>query len=224
MKNHIVIVAGGSGTRFGGPIPKQFMLLSDRPVLMHTISAFANLADDIVVVLPEAHRSTWATLCQKHAFDVPHRVVAGGESRFHSVKNALDSMADTEADELVAIHDGVRPLVSRRLIEATLQAAAVHGGAIPVVPVTDSIRQLDAHGGNHPVVRSTLRAVQTPQCFHLAALRQAYALPFDETITDDAMTYERLGKSVVLVDGDPTNIKITDPADLAIAEMLMNHG
>ena len=224
MKNHVVIVAGGSGTRFGGPTPKQFMLLGDRPVLMHTIAAFADMADDIIVVLPEAHRPTWATLCQKHTFDVPHRVVTGGESRFHSVKNALDSLADTEADALVAIHDGVRPLVSQRLIAATLQAAAVHGGAIPVVPVADSIRQLDTEGTNHPVVRSTLRAVQTPQCFHLAALKQAYALPFDETITDDAMTYERLGKSVALVEGEPTNIKITGPADLAIAEMLMNHG
>lgn len=224
MKTHVIIVAGGSGTRFGGLIPKQFLPLAGLPVLMRTIDAFAALGGEIIVALPQAHQATWQQLCRQHGYHVPHHVVAGGDTRFHSVKHALDSITAMEPGDLVAVHDGVRPMVSRDLITRVLEAARQGGGAIPVVLVTDSIRQLDGSGGNHPVVRSSLRAVQTPQCFHLDALKQAYSLPASDTVTDDAMQYERLGRSVTLVDGDPRNIKITGPADLAIAEMLINHG
>ncbi|MBR4219283.1 MAG: 2-C-methyl-D-erythritol 4-phosphate cytidylyltransferase [Bacteroidales bacterium] len=224
MKTYVIIVAGGSGTRFGGPIPKQFLPLAGRPVLMHTIDAFTGFADEIIVVLPQAHHATWQQLCQQHDYSVPHRVVTGGDTRFHSVKNALDTITEAHPDALVAVHDGVRPLVSRELIGRVMHAAAQGGGAIPVVPVTDSIRHLDANGGSHPVVRSALRAVQTPQCFHLNALMQAYQFPTTNDVTDDAMQFELLGHSVALVDGDARNIKITGPADLAIAEMLMNNG
>ena len=221
MKNHVIIVAGGSGTRFGSAVPKQFLALDRRPVLMHTLDAFAEVATDITLVIPEAHFDTWRQLCEQYA-DVPqHHVVAGGPTRFQSVKNGLDAIVDTSPDAMVAIHDGVRPLVSKALIERTLQAAVRAGGAIPVVPVTDSIRQMAADGSHAPVLRSSLRAVQTPQCFRLADLRRAYLLPFDPAITDDAMAYERLGKAVELVDGESRNIKITGPNDLAIAQLLL---
>ena len=218
-----IIVAGGQGVRFGGPLPKQFLPLAGRPVLMHTIDAFSHIAREILVVLPEANFDTWRQLRLQHGFTTPHRIVEGGGTRFQSVKNALDTL-DSDSGTLVAVHDGVRPLVDDALISRTVTAAMTHGAAVPVVPVTDSIRQMDDDGHAHPLVRSTLRAVQTPQCFRLDALKHAYALPEDDTITDDAMTYERLGKVVALVDGDPRNIKITRSADLAIAEMLMHHG
>ncbi len=223
MKNHVIIVAGGSGTRFGSTMPKQFLTLGQRPVLLHTLYAFADVAADITLVIPEAHFDTWRHLCQQYAPVPRHNVVAGGPTRFQSVKNGLDAIADTDPDAVVAIHDGVRPLVSKALIERTLQAAERVGGAIPVVPVTDSIRQMSASGSHVPVLRSSLRAVQTPQCFRLADLRRAYLLPFDPAITDDAMAYERLGRAVELVEGDSRNIKITGPNDLAIAQLLMNH-
>ncbi len=228
MKDFIIIVAGGSGTRFGSATPKQFLPLNGRPVLMHTIERFDRACSDrphfIRVVLPEDHIATWEALCKQHDFTVPHRVVMGGATRFHSVKNALSYCDYPHPDALILIHDGVRPLVSDHLILLARGTAARYGSAVPVVPVTDSVRQLDADGGSHIVDRSTLRAVQTPQCFNLEKLQKAYAQPYNPLFTDDASVYESMyHEPVALFDGDPKNIKITHPADLAVAEMLMQN-
>ncbi len=218
---HAIIVAGGSGTRFGSAVPKQFLLLAGKPVLMHTIERFAGMPGvRVVVVLPAAQRQLWRQLCSEHSFAAEHTVVDGGDSRWASVKNALDSI-EPQPGDLVAVHDGVRPLVSRQLVERCLQAAARQGSAIPATAVTDSVRQLDAAGGSHALDRATLRAVQTPQVFDAALLKQAYGMPFSPLYTDDASVWETAGHQVTLVEGDPANMKITRPADLAVAQLLM---
>lgn len=227
-KCYSVIVAGGSGMRFGSALPKQFVQLAGRPVLMHTLERFADyyashadVEGEIIIVLPQAHMATWHELCVKHSFAVKHRVVAGGDTRFQSVLNALNSLPADDADAVVAIHDGVRPLVTKVLIEQAFTVAQSTGSAIPVTPVIDSIRKVDADGSSQAMNRSELRAVQTPQTFRLAELRQAYAVPFDESFTDDASVYEHMGHKVTLIDGCRQNIKITNSGDIAIAEILL---
>ena len=164
----------------------------------------------------------WRALCERHGFVVPHRVVPGGETRWHSVKNALDSIGDIADVDVIAVHDGVRPLATANLINRVLDAARRDGAAIPVVPLNDSVRQLDGDGGSHALDRSSLRAVQTPQAFDARLLIEAYRQPFDPTFTDDASVVERYGHQVTLVEGDPQNLKITRPMDLALAEYLLN--
>ena len=223
MENIAIIVAGGSGSRFGGPVPKQFLPLHGEPVLMRTLERFADAVDArLIVVLPQEHIATWQALCQQHRFAVAHDVVAGGASRRESVLNGLRAIETASAEAVVAIHDGVRPLVSTRLITEAYDVARRMGAVVPVVPVTDSMRCLDDQGGSRPVDRSTLRAVQTPQVFTLGILRQAYAMPDDGQATDDAMVVERLGRTVTLIAGDPDNIKITTTKDLHLAHLLMN--
>lgn len=231
MKNYTIIVAGGSGTRFGGVVPKQFVLLAGLPVLMHTIECFnrynvehEECCGEIIVVLPEAHFATWRSLCVEHSFVVPHRLVAGGATRFHSVLNGLNVIECTCPDAVVAIHDGVRPLVPQRVIDEAFTTARRRGTAIPVTPVTDSVRMVDVTGYSHALMRSALRAVQTPQAFQLALLRDAYAQPYDAMFTDDASVVEHCGCEVCLIDGDVRNIKITNAGDIQFAEMLMNNG
>ena len=224
MKTIAIIVAGGSGTRFGAEVPKQFLELGGRPILMRTIDAFweqGNGSLEIIVTLPADQMGLWHELRERYAFAVPHRVVPGGETRWHSVKNALDSIGDTDGVDVIAVHDGVRPLASVDLINRVLDAARRDGAAIPVVMLNDSVRQVDGDD-SHALDRSSLRAVQTPQAFAARLLVDAYGQPFEPTFTDDASVVERAGHRVTLVEGDPRNLKITRPMDLALAEYLLN--
>lgn len=219
-KHTILIVAGGRGTRMGGPQPKQFLELAGRPVLMHTLEAFDrwDASARLIVVLPEDQIDTWKRLCEAHVFGRTHHVVAGGETRFHSVRNGLGAVA---SDGLIAVHDGVRPLVAPSVIAACFAAAADGGAAVPVVPVVESVREVDADGGSRPVDRTRLRVVQTPQVFRADVLRAAYCLPYDPRFTDDASVVEASGVAVRLVPGNRENIKLTTPMDLLLAEQLM---
>ena len=225
MKTVAIIVAGGSGTRFGAQLPKQFLELGGMPILMRTIQAFGEDWDgyiDVIVTLPEGQMGLWHDLCDRYGFAVPHRVVPGGETRWHSVKNALDSIGDIADVDMIAVHDGVRPLASPALIHRILEAARRDGAAIPVVMLNDSVRQVTGES-SHALDRSSLRAVQTPQAFDARLLLEAYAQPFAPTFTDDASVVERLGHSVTLVEGEAANLKITRPMDLALAEYLLSH-
>ena len=226
MKTIAIIVAGGSGTRFGAQMPKQFIDLSGKPILMRTIEAFEEALGrgkhEIIVTLPADQMSLWHDLCERHAFAVLHRVVAGGQTRWHSVKNALDSISNAADVDVIAVHDGVRPLASVELIGRIFEAARRDGAAIPVVMLNDSVRQVDGDD-SRALDRSSLRAVQTPQAFTAGLLLEAYSQPYEATFTDDASVVERAGHRVTLVEGDPRNLKITRPMDLALAEYLLNH-
>lgn len=220
MKKYAIIVAGGSGARFGSTLPKQFVPLGGVPVLMRTIKAFADYDHDIdiVVALPAEHMSLWGDLCASRKFDVPHQVVEGGANRFESVRNALFTITDTKC--LVAVHDGARPLVSRPVIATSFDTAERCGTAVPTVPVTDSIRQLDRNG-SHNVSRDSLVAVQTPQTFRIEILKDAYTAAYSPLFTDDASVVEFRGTPVTLYPGDVNNIKITHPIDIKTAEWIL---
>ena len=224
MKTVAIIVAGGSGTRFGAELPKQFLELGGKPILMRSIEAFANSGNcpvDVIVTLPSDQMDLWQRLCDRYGFGVPHRVVPGGKTRWHSVKHALDSMGDVNEVDIIAVHDGVRPMVTADAICRTIAAARRDGAAIPVVALNDSVRQVVGEA-SHALDRSTLRAVQTPQAFDARLLLDAYSLPYQPTFTDDASVVEQLGHPITLVEGDPHNLKITRPMDLALAEYLLN--
>ena len=225
MKTIAIIVAGGSGTRFGAEVPKQFLVLGGKPILMRTIAAFeealSGVDHELVVTLPADQFGLWHELCDQYALAVHHRVVAGGKTRWHSVKNALDSIDDSACTDVIAVHDGVRPLASIDLIERVLDAARRNGAAIPVVMLNDSVRQVVGET-SRALDRASLRAVQTPQAFGARVLLDAYSQPFEPTFTDDASVVERNGHKVTLVEGDPKNLKITRPMDLTLAEYLLN--
>lgn len=216
-RRYVVIVAGGSGLRMGGPVPKQFMLLGGMPVLMRTVEAFARTCG-VILVLPASHIEYWRNLCAEYRFDVPHQIAEGGGERFHSVANGLAYVPD---DALVAVHDGVRPLVSQKVIDEAFDTAARFGTAIPVLPAVDSLRYVDGDT-NRAVARSSYRMVQTPQVFSSTLLREAYRQPFDKIFTDDASVVEAMGRKVALCNGERRNIKITTPEDLVIAEALLS--
>ncbi|MBQ3958889.1 MAG: 2-C-methyl-D-erythritol 4-phosphate cytidylyltransferase [Muribaculaceae bacterium] len=224
MKRYAIIVAGGSGTRFGAAMPKQFLPLLGTPILMHTVSRFAqpDLCDHIVVVLPDADIQRWHDLCREHGFTASHHVVAGGDTRFQSVKNGLNALEIAPGD-VVAVHDGVRPLIRPADIEAAFTAAAQHGSAIPmaVFPHSDSLRQQLPDGTTRPIDRQSLRVVLTPQVFNATLLREAYARPFDPRFTDDATVFEAAGHTIHPIEGDLENIKITRPDDLVRAERIL---
>ncbi len=213
----VIIVAGGSGSRMGGETPKQFLLLGGKPILMHTVGRFAEALPEskLVVVLPQAHIAHWTALCEEHGFTTPHTVVPGGTTRFESVKNGLNAAADCDC---IGVHDGVRPLVGKDLILSVLEASQEFGAAIPAVPLSDSLREITP-GGSRPVDRDRFVAVQTPQFFRAPLLIRAYDRP-DMGFTDDASVVEACGVAVALVPGEAANIKITTPADLAVAERL----
>lgn len=219
MHRSTIIVAGGSGKRLGGPVPKQFQTVKGRPLLMWTIEAFHRFdpSMQLIVVLPQTHFDIWKALCMGHRFFIEHEVVAGGEQRWHSVKAGLEKV---EGDGLVAVHDGVRPLVSTELIARCFDAADKHAAAIPVVPVVPSIRETTAEG-SRALDRSKLLAVQTPQCFHTDLLRKAFEQPYDPTFTDEATLVERLGMRVALVEGEENNIKVTAAMDMRLIEALL---
>lgn len=215
-----VIVAGGQGLRMGGDVPKQFREWRGRPVLMHTLEAFAQCDSSIqiVLVLPQEQHGYWRELVESNRFDVEHLVVSGGEQRYHSVAQGL---AEVPSDALVAIHDGVRPLVSSELIRRCFEEAEKHGSAVPVTTMVDSLRSYDvATHESHAVDRSRFRAVQTPQTFLASRIKPLYKNEWQPEWTDDATVYEQHGFSVNLVDGARENIKLTTPEDLAYADFL----
>ena len=220
MIKYVIIVAGGSGKRMGGNIPKQFLLLRDKPVLMHSIEKFYQYDQEIqcIVVLPEQHAGDWDQLCRKYTFTIPHQIVKGGETRFHSVQNGL---VLCKGSSLIAIHDAVRPLVSLITIDLCFMAAEEFGSAIPVIQVTDSLRKTEG-GKTFPVNRDHYKVVQTPQIFSGEKIIQAYSQPYMKKFTDDASVFEASGHSIHLVDGDKRNIKITTREDLHLAEFFFN--
>lgn len=227
MKKYAIIVAGGSGTRFGAAMPKQFLPLAGLPVLMHTVRKFARCGAQVVLVLPRAQQELWRELCAEHGFEVECEVVSGGGSRFESVKNGLRAVASLAGDHtagcMVAVHDGVRPLVSPQVIERAYTDAAIYGSAVPVVAVTDSIRHIEPDGSSRAMRRDELVAVQTPQTFALDALLAAYNVELSPLFTDDASVMEAAGHSIHLIEGNHDNIKITHPGDLAIAENILKN-
>lgn len=217
-----IIVAAGSGSRFGANLPKQYCLLENRPVLMHTIENMRKACpgSNIVLVISKSHEKLWDNLCDEYGFDSPP-VVYGGETRWQSVKNAIDAIADSGV-EIITVHDGARPFVDERLVENVLAGVACCSGAIPVIPVNDSLRMILADGESTPVDRSEYRAVQTPQAFRADRLIEAYKLPYRESFTDDASVMKAAGyDDIRLVDGNPRNIKITLPDDVDIASVYM---
>ena len=221
MTNYALIVAGGSGSRMNATVPKQFLLLNEKPVLMHTIELFHEYdnAMEIIVVLPEAQFPLWKNLCREYKFSIRHQLVAGGSVRFESVKNGLSRIQD---DGVVAIHDGVRPLVSLETIGRCFEIARLKGNAIPVMPVIESLRMIDGENSK-AVDRSSFVTIQTPQVFNVSEIKAAYNQLFSEAFTDDASVLEAAGSAINLVEGNIENIKITHPTDLIFAGMLIKN-
>ena len=219
-KRGVIIVAGGSGRRMGGALPKQFMMLDNEPILARSINRMheALPAAEIVVVLPEEHVELWKNIAAR--FDVArHKIALGGKERFHSVKNGLEALSDEVC--IVGIHDAVRPLASKKLVIKLFLEAENNVAAIPVVAPIDSYRIIEGNE-SRIIDRSALRMVQTPQVFQAEALRKAYEQPFSTTFTDDASVMEAAGHKVTLVEGERENIKITTPSDMLIAEAIIN--
>jgi len=218
---YVIITAGGAGVRMNSPLPKQFMLLHGKPVLFYSINSFLKYSPDIrvILVLPENQINTWKSLCEKHHFYPALELVAGGPARFHSVKNGLKKVPD---DAIVAIHDGVRPLVSLKTIQQTFHIASKFGNAIPAITVNESVRQLD--GAFSKILnRDNLRLIQTPQCFKASKIKQAYNTGYDPSFTDDASVLEKTGERIYIIEGNRENIKITEPEDLVVASALIDH-
>lgn len=220
MREYVIIVAGGKGSRMGGELPKQFLPVAGIPVLMRTLTAFYtyNRQIHIIVALPPAQQDYWRGLCEKSECRIPHVVVDGGETRFHSVRNALQRV---DAPALVAVHDGVRPFVSQEVIARCYEAAAKYAAAVPVIEPVETLRHVEV-GGSKTVDRASYRLVQTPQVFDAALLKKAYEQDYTPFFTDDASVVEALNVSVCLVEGNRENIKITTPSDLRIAASLCN--
>jgi 2-C-methyl-D-erythritol 4-phosphate cytidylyltransferase len=219
-KEYALIVAGGKGTRIKTKLPKQFLELKGKPILLHTIEAFYRYSEkiEIVLVLPEDDFKIWESICKKFNFNKPIALQKGGETRFQSVKNGLSKIT---GPGLVAIHDGVRPLVSEDIIGASFHLAAVHQSAVAAVRLKDSIRMTD-QDNTKAVDRSRFRLIQTPQTFDIALIKQAYEMKEDASLTDDASVAERSGHVISLFEGSYENIKITTPEDLIVAEALLN--
>ncbi|MDR2147223.1 MAG: 2-C-methyl-D-erythritol 4-phosphate cytidylyltransferase [Tannerella sp.] len=219
MKKFALIVAGGKGLRMGGELPKQFIPLIDKPVLMHTLQTFYqwDVSCEIILVIPEEHAAYWKMLCEELNFTIPHTVVFGGETRWKSVKNGLLQIRE---EGYVAVHDGVRPFVSREVITDCFSAAQEFGAAIPVIPVIESVREIISENESKLFDRERLRIVQTPQVFQTEILKKSYEHSYNKSFTDDASVVEAAGYKVQLVRGNPENIKITTPVDLKVAEML----
>lgn len=221
-----IIVAGGSGLRMGAGIPKQFLPLGGRPVLLRTMEAIAAAVPEAetVVVLPAAHIGTLHELCERFGCTVRYRATAGGASRFESVEAGLKALPDDCS--LIAVHDGVRPLVTADMIRRGLDCARTNRTAVPVIPVTDTIREVAADGSSHTIDRSKLRAVQTPQIFDGELLRRAYrdaaAMKDKSRFTDDASVVEHFGTAISLYEGSRENLKLTTPADMTIAEAILS--
>ena len=219
MKKYVIIVAGGKGLRMGSDLPKQFLPVGGKPVLMHTLEVFRkyDAAIQLILVLPREQQDFWKQLCREHDFDVEHRVAGGGETRFHSVKNGL---ALVQAPGLVGVHDGVRPFVSVDVIRRCYDLAEQHKAVIPVVDVVETLRHL-TEVGSETVSRNDYKLVQTPQVFDVELLKQAYEQEFTPFFTDDASVVEAMGVPVHLAAGNRENIKITTPFDLKVGSALL---
>lgn len=207
--------------RFGSEVPKQFLPLGGKAVLMRTIEKFDQAGATIMVVLPVEHQQMWIDMCKESNFPVTHTVATGGKTRFESVKNGIAAIENLADSDLVAVHDGVRPLASVELINRCYDTALATGSAIPVVNPSDSIRQVMEDGTSRQLLRSSLRAVQTPQTFRAELLKGAYDVDESPLFTDDASVVESAGHQVTLVEGEVTNIKITTPLDMIIAKELI---
>lgn len=220
MFQYALIVAGGKGLRMGSELPKQFLPIGGKPVLMRTIEAFYayNPEIRIVLVLPCSQQAYWAELCRLYRFSIPHHIANGGETRFHSVKNGL---AFVSTPGLVGVHDGVRPFVSREVIARCYALAAEKKAVIPVTDVVETVRRLTGEK-SETVNRDKYKLVQTPQVFDAELLKQAYRQPYTPHFTDDASVVEALGEPVCLTEGNRENIKITTPFDLKIAAALLD--
>jgi 2-C-methyl-D-erythritol 4-phosphate cytidylyltransferase len=218
----VIIVAGGAGTRMNAGIPKQFMLLGGYPVLMHTIRAFSSYNKNIriKVVLPETQLDTWEGLCREYNFKEPHELGFGGETRFHSVKKNLKLIPD---ESLVAIHDGVRPLIDGDTIRRCFDQAGKTGNAVPCIEIPETLRRI-TNGANEWVDRSGYRLIQTPQVFRGSLIKRAYAQEYRSLFTDDAVVLESLGIPIHLVEGSINNLKITFQRDLHMASALLSAG
>ena len=221
MKRFAIIVAGGSGQRMESNIPKQFLSINNEIILMKSIGAFYAFDSEISIILalPENHMAYWKELCAKHEFKINHTIVSGGKTRFHSVKNALDKI---DSDGIVAIHDGVRPLINQNTIEQVFEIASINGNAVPYIDLIDSVRYVEEKA-NKPVDRNKYKLIQTPQAFDCNLIKKAYNQKYTEGFTDDANVVEKLGIKINLVPGNRENIKITSQIDLKIAEALLNY-
>lgn len=221
MKEYALIVAGGKGTRIKSALPKQFIEINGKPILLHTLEAFYRYSEKIsvVLVLPEDDFGLWEKICKKINFNKPLLLQKGGETRFQSVRNGLDQMT---GEGLVAIHDGVRPLVSEDIIGASFRLAAIHQCAVAAVRLKESIRMTD-QDNTKAVDRSRFRMIQTPQTFNLQLIKNAYLMKEDPSLTDDASVAERAGHVISLFEGSYENIKVTTAEDLVIAESLIKN-
>jgi len=219
LKKYVIIVAGGSGTRMQSVVPKQFIKLDGKPVLIHSISRFSEcgLDPEIIIALPADQFTVWEEIAKENKLSTPVKIIEGGETRYHSVKNALQLVTE---NGLVAVHDAVRPLVSTKTILAAFRDAEMYGNAVPAIPLNDSIRKIE-DGKSMAVDRSRYCIIQTPQCFKTSILKKAYQKEYKLTFTDDASVVEASGVQIHLIDGTPENIKITNPQDLIVAEAIL---
>ncbi|MGE0930079.1 2-C-methyl-D-erythritol 4-phosphate cytidylyltransferase [Peijinzhouia sedimentorum] len=215
----VIIVAGGSGIRMQSQTPKQFMLLLGKPLLMHTINCFTKAYNDIriVLVLPSDHFETWKQLCKEFSFEVPLEIIAGGYTRFQSVRNGL---AQIRNDELVAVHDGARPIVSTEVIKKAFECAKANGSGVAAVPLKESIRE-GSQANSKARDRRNFYLIQTPQVFKSEILISAFLQEEKDTFTDEASVVESMGQSIMLSEGDYRNIKVTTAEDIIVAEALM---
>ena len=218
--DYIIIVAGGKGLRMGGDIPKQFLPIGGKPILMRTLERFRAYSEtlQIILVLPEAQQDYWKQLCKEYAFDVDYMLTNGGETRFHSVQHGLALIPD-DAQGVVGVHDGVRPFPSIEVIKNCYETAREKKAVIPVVPVVETLRHIT--DGTKP--RNEYRLVQTPQCFDIQLLKAANRQPYNDGFTDDASVVEAFGFENTLVEGNRENIKITTPYDIVVAEAIINY-
>src|SRR5690606_19153022 len=227
MAHYAIIVAGGKGHRMDQDVPKQFLLLKGKPVLMYSIEAFhkENENNKIVLVLSDAFHNEWSLLCKKHKFTIPHTLVSGGKERFDSVKNGLNFIFNNEPtldNILIAIHDGARPLITSELINSIFRLAEVKKCVVPAIQSSDSIRLKTDEITSNSFPREKVFLIQTPQVFSAKVLKEAYTSDFDPNFTDDASVVEKAGFNVYLIDGDIKNIKITYPTDMILADYWLN--
>ena len=221
--DYVIIVAGGKGLRMGSDIPKQFLPIGGRPVLMRTLERFRaySKALQIILVLPEAQQGYWQELCKEYHFEVAYQLANGGQTRFHSVQNGLSLVPD-DAQGVVGVHDGVRPFPSIDVIRNCYDTAREKKAVIPVIPVVETVRHLEGES-SVTVPRGDYRLVQTPQTFDIQLLKAANRQPYNDGFTDDASVVESYGHTITLVEGNRENIKITTPYDIVVAEAIIQH-
>ena len=223
--DYVIIVAGGKGLRMGSDIPKQFLPIGGKPVLMRTIERFREYSEDlqIILVLPQAQQDYWQELCKEYDFKVEFLLADGGETRFHSVQHGLALIPD-DAEGVVGVHDGVRPFPNIEVIRSCYETARTAKAVIPVIPIVETIRELTGTGpvSSITVPRGQYRLVQTPQTFDIQLLKAANRQPYNDGFTDDASVVESYGHQITLVEGNRENIKITTPYDITVAEAIIN--